>query len=412
MPLPPLVEDRFREIGVDPDDAIDAALQVPISVPCWQADDVTGLERRKSSSGGGILATGAHPGRARTGDEMREDLAKVLSLVPGIHRLNLHAMYAEPESPVERDELEAAHFARWIHWAKETGIGLDFNPTYFAHPKADAGFTLSSPDDKVREFWIRHGISSRRIAGAFAKLLGGDCLNNHWIPDGAKDARVDRWGPRERLAQSLDQILETPIEGCVDSVESKLFGLGSEDYVVGSFEFYSGYAQRRGIRLCLDMGHFHPTETIADKLSALLPFHKGLVLHVSRPMRWDSDHVPVLNDDLQAVFRELVRGKALDRARVALDFFDASLNRIAAYVIGIRATRQAVLRALLEPVDALQRLERDGKQGRKLALLEEAKALPWGEVWRELCRRAGVPEDLVWVDEAERYERDVLRKRK
>ncbi|MGV3618180.1 MAG: L-rhamnose isomerase [Fimbriimonas sp.] len=403
-------KDAYAELGVDTDAAITRALSVPISVHCWQADDVGGFEVHEGGrDSGGIMATGNYPGRARTAEEVRQDLDEVFRLVPGVHRANLHASYAETGGKsVGRDALTTEHFAGWIDWAREIGIGLDFNPTYFGHPKAASGFTLSNADPEIRAFWIRHGIASRRIAAGIAAALGGECVNNHWVPDGAKDTPADRWSPRARLLDSYDQILAEPIPGCVDAVESKLFGLGSEDYVVGSFEFYSSYALKKGIPFCLDMGHYHPTESVADKLSALLQFHDRILLHTSRPMRWDSDHVVVFNDDLRTTFLELVRGNALDRAIVALDFFDASINRIAAYVIGIRATRKAILYALLDPTATIQGYEVDGKLAHKLALIEEARTLPFGEVWDELCGQDGVPVGRAWLEDIDQYESNVL----
>jgi L-rhamnose isomerase len=403
----------YGELGIDVEAAVAKALQTPISIHCWQADDVAGFEVHEGQKdSGGIMATGNYPGRARNLGEVQADYEQVLRLVPGTHRANLHASYADTQGRVvARDELGVEHFQTWIDWARAQGIALDFNPTYFGHPMAASGFTLSSADADVGAFWIRHGIASRHIAGGLAKAQGGECVNNHWIPDGAKDSPADRWSPRARLVEAFDEILRDPVDGCTDAVESKLFGLGSEDYVVGSFEFYSSYALSRKKLFCLDMGHFHPTETIADKLSALLQFHERLLLHTSRPMRWDSDHVVLFNDDLRAVFLELVRGDALDRAIVALDFFDASINRIAAYVIGIRATRKAILYALLDPVQRLQELESEGKLAQKLAWMEEAKTLPFGEVWEELCRRADVPVGGEWITELDEYEAKVLSRR-
>jgi L-rhamnose isomerase len=407
----------YEELGVDVEKALATALAVPISIHCWQADDVAGLETKTGPvDGGGILATGNYPGRARDGDEIRRDIDLVLRLVPGAHRFNLHASYAETGSvAVDRDALEPAHFARWQDWARERKIALDFNPTYFAHPKAASGFTLSHADDAIRDFWVRHGIASRRIAAALGRAQGSPAINNHWIPDGAKDSPADRWGPRARLVEAYDRIFAVDLGAdgahCIDAVEPKLFGLGSEDYVVGSFEFYASYSLTREKLLCLDMGHFHPTETIADKVSALLQFHDRLLLHTSRPIRWDSDHVVVFSDDLRAAFTELARGGALARTFVALDFFDASINRLAAYVIGIRATRKAILHALLDPTAELQRLERAGKLAQKLALMERVKTLPFGAVWEECCRRAGVPSEAEWVAEVERYEETELARR-
>ena len=317
--------------------------------------------------------------------------------------------------PVERDALEPAHFSRWIDWAKALGIGLDFNPTYFAHPLADDGFTLSHPDREVRDFWVRHGIVSRRIAEHMGRALGSPCVNNHWIPDGSKDSPADRWGPRTRLAESYDRILarELGIDPalCVDAVESKLFGLGSEDYVVGSMEFYTSYALTRGVMQCLDMGHFHPTEAVHEKISALLQFQDRLLIHTSRPVRWDSDHVVTFNDDVRNVFLEVARGRAWDRVYVALDFFDASINRVAAYVIGTRATRKAILAAHLDPTAVLQDLEANGRLAQKLALMEEQRTMPLGAVWDMLCLRAGTLPAAAWVPDMEKYESDVLAQR-
>lgn len=407
----------YAALGVDADAAITKALAVPVSLHCWQTDDVRGLEHHEEAlDGGGILATGGYPGRARNGDEIRQDLSKVISLVPGVLRANVHALYAETGGArVDRDALTIDHFSGWLDWAASEKIGLDFNTTFFAHPKAADGFTLSHRDPAIREFWVAHGIACRRIAEEMGKRLGTPCTLNHWIPDGAKDSPADRWGPRARLIESYDALLDTKhgidTDHCVDAVESKLFGLGSEDYVVGSFEFYSAYALTRKILLCLDMGHYHPTETIHDKLSALLPFHDRLLMHVSRPLRWDSDHVVIFNDDLRAVFLEWVRGKALDRALVAMDFFDASINRIAAYIIGARATRKAILYALLDPTDWLQEQEAEGKLAQKLAVMEECKTMPFDAVWAECCRRADVPVGASWLNEVETYEQMVLEKR-
>lgn len=412
-----IAREVFAEQGVDTEVAMELALAVPVSLHCWQADDVGGFEVKEGAAGGGIMATGSYPGRARNGDEVRADLDEVLRLLPGVQRVNVHACYAETNGkPVDRDELEPVHFQRWVDWAKSKNTGLDFNPTYFAHPMAADGLTLSHPSKKIRDFWVRHGIASRRIAQHIARRLGSPCVNNHWVPDGMKDSPADRWSPRERLVDSFDRIFD-PANGikhnlCVDAVESKLFGLGSEDYVVGSMEFYTGYALSRGLVQCLDMGHFHPTEGIHDKISALLQFQKKLLIHTSRPLRWDSDHVVLFNDDVRQVFQEIVRGDAMDRVYIALDFFDASINRLAAYVIGTRATRLAILAALLENPDQLRNLEARGQGAQKLARLEANKTLPLGAVWDMLCHRAGVPAGAEWLAEVERYEREVLTQRK
>lgn len=412
-----LARKAYAAQGIDTEAAIRRALKTPVSLHCWQTDDVAGFEVKEDGvPGGGILSTGNYPGRARNGDEARADLAKVIDLLPGVHRVNVHALYAETGGKrVDRDALEPRHFAGWIDWAKARRIGLDFNPTYFAHPKAADGFTLSHPDRAIRAFWIRHGIASRRIAAAIGRTLKSPCVNNHWIPDGLKDSPADRWSPRRRLVESYDKIFDPKLgisrKDCVDAVESKLFGLGSEDYVVGSMEFYTGYALSRGVMQCLDMGHYHPTEGIADKVSALLQFQSKLLIHTSRPMRWDSDHVVILNDDVRNVFLEIVRGGALDRVVVALDFFDASINRLAAYVIGARATRQAILSALLDPSAALQQQEREGRGARKLAMMEAQKTMPFGAVWDMLCLTEGVPPGGRWMDDVDRYEEQVLARR-
>jgi L-rhamnose isomerase len=411
-----LARAAYAERGVDTDAAIKRALAVPISLHCWQADDVRGLETpRAGLDSGGIMATGGYHGRARNGDEMRRDLDLVLKLLPGKQRLNLHAFYAETgKKPVERDAITPAHFANWLDWAKSHRIGLDFNPTYFAHPMAASGFTLSSADKKVRRFWIDHGRACRRIAQHFSKKLGSPCVINHWIPDGTKDQPADRWSPRARLVESLDAILDDPKVSsahCVDAVEGKLFGLGSEDYVVGSHEFYSSYAQSRKIVPCLDLGHYHPMESVADKVSALMQFHPRLLLHTSRPVRWDSDHVVILDDAVRSLFAEIARGNAFNRVFVALDFFDASINRIAAYVVGARATRQAILLGLLDPSKLLKAADAGGRGHERLALMEQAKAMLWGAVWDMLCMRGGTPPADAWLGDVAQYETKVLSKR-
>lgn len=404
-------------LDVNTDAAIDKALEAAISLHCWQADDVAGFEvKPEGLDGGGIMATGNYPGRARNGDELRQDMAKAMSLIPGKTRANVHACYCETDGKfVERDELTPEHFSRWMNWVKEQNTALDFNPTAFAHPKAEDGFTLSHRDDDVRAFWVRHFIACRKIAEAMAEVQGSPCFVNHWIPDGAKDIPADRWGPRARLVDSYDQVFAdaTGVDRakCVDFVESKLFGIGSEEYVVGSGEFYSNYSISRGVGLCLDMGHFHPTETIHGKISSHLQFHKQLLLHVSRPIRWDSDHVVIFNDDLKNVFLEIQRGNAWNRVVLALDFFDASINRIGAYVIGTRAARKGILYALLDPTAQLQQLEAEGKNAQRLGLMEECKSLPFAAVWDMLCLKAGVPAGPAWMAEMEAYEIDVLSKR-
>ena len=406
---------QFAEWGLDAEAAIEAALQVPVSLHCWQADDNVGFEAQEGVSGGGILATGNYPGRARTAGEVRQDLAKAISLIPGTQRVNVHSYYAEFKGGfVDRDQLEPEHFKGWMDWAKQMGIGLDFNPSFHAHPKANDGFTLSHPDAAIRNFWIEHGKRARKIAEAMSAAQGTPCNLNFWIPDGCKDLPADRWSPRQRLMESYDAIFaDRSIDEtrCVDFVESKLFGIGSEEYVVGSHDFYTMYALTRGKGLCMDMGHYHPTETIHDKLSSQLLMQKKVLLHVSRPIRWDSDHVVIFNDDLKSVFLEIQRGNAWDKVVVALDFFDASLNRVGAYVIGTRATRKAILYALLDPSKQLKEYETAGRNTERLALMEEFKSMPFAAVWDELCRRADVPVGAGWIREMTDYEKTVQLKR-
>ncbi len=409
-----LARERYAEYGVDTDRALETLAGISISLHCWQGDDVGGFESPGGELGGGLAATGNYPGKARNADELRADLDKAYSLIPGTPRLNLHAIYAETGGkPVARNELRPEHFAGWVDWAKANGHGLDFNPTCFSHPLAASGFTLASYDAGVRRFWIEHCIACRRIGAHFGRELGSPCITNIWIPDGFKDTPADRKRPRELLKESLDQILAEKIDPKYnrDSVEGKLFGLGSESYVVGSHEFYLGYAISRRILLCLDSGHFHPTETIADKISAVLMFLDEILLHVSRGIRWDSDHVVVLSDDLQAIAQEIVRGGYLGRVHVGLDYFDASINRVAAWVIGARAMQRALLQALLEPLERLREMEVAGDYTGRLALLEELKGLPSGAVWDYFCLQRGVPVGMRFMDEIRAYEKQVLARR-
>lgn len=410
-----VAKERYAVLGVDTDRAMEALSRIAISLHCWQGDDVGGFETPDAVlSGGGIQATGNYPGKARTPDELRCDLDKALSLIPGTHRLNLHAIYAETGGKrVERNELEPEHFSRWIDWAKAKGMGMDFNPTFFSHPKAGDGFTLSHPDEGIRRFWIDHGIICRRIGAVMGKALGSPCVTNVWVPDGYKDTPVDRKGPRERLKASLDSIFEEKLDvrNNIDSVESKLFGIGSESYVVGSHEFYMGYAIRNNILLCLDTGHFHPTEVISDKISAVLTYLDEILLHVSRGVRWDSDHVVVLSDELKAIAEEIVRGDYLKRVHIGLDFFDASINRVAAWVIGMRNMIKALLLALVEPIEKLRAYEAEGDLTARLAFLEEARSLPFGSVWDYYCLKQDIPVGSAWLDEVKTYENDVLTKR-
>ncbi len=404
----------FGELGVDTEDVLQRLARIPISIHCWQGDDVGGFEGTADEIGGGLAVTGSYPGKARTPDELRSDLEQALSLIPGKHRLNLHASYAETgDARVERTDLTPEHFQGWIEWAWENGLGLDFNPTYFAHPKADDGLTLSHPDAGIRQFWIDHGIACRNIGAAMGAALGTPCVTNVWIPDGMKDQPVDRKAPRQRLAAALDALFAQQLDPAhnLDAVESKLFGIGSESYVVGSHEFYLGYAITRKKLLCLDAGHFHPTETISDKIPAVMQYIDRLLLHVSRGVRWDSDHVVILSDELRAIALELVRGDYLGRVHIGLDFFDASINRTAAWVIGTRAMIKALMLALLEPIDLLRRLEMVGDFTSRLAILEELKSLPAGAVWDYHCLTRDVPVGGAWLAEIRRYEEDVLIKR-
>jgi len=406
---------RYSDFGVDTDEAIRRALEIPISLHCWQSDDVTGFETKPEGlSGGGIMATGNYPGRARNGDEARADIAKAISLIPGTQRVNVHAFYSETENFVDRDQMDPDCFGKWISWGREQGLSLDFNPTFFAHPKAEDNFTLSHRDDEIRNFWIDHGKACREIAQAMAEAQGNPCNVNWWTPDGSKDIPADRFSPRARMAAAYDRIFDDSSidkSKCVDFLESKLFGIGCEEYTVGSAEFCADYALSRKIGLCLDMGHFHPTETIHGKISSHLQFIDKLLLHVSRPVRWDSDHVTLFNDDLRNVFLEIKRGDVWDRVTLALDFFDASINRIAAYVVGTRAAYKGVLYALLDPSEALREYEDAAKNAQRLALMEEFKTMPFAAVWDEFCSRSGVPVGADWIGEMESYENETLSKR-
>lgn len=409
-----LARERYAALGVDTEAALKRLARIPISIHCWQGDDVGGFENPGATLGDGLAVTGNYPGKARTPDDLRADFAKVTLLVPGRHRFNLHASYAEMgERRVERDALSVAQFRNWIDWARGLGIALDFNQTYFAHPKVDRGFTLTHPDRAIRRFWVEHGIRCREIGAAFGKALGQTCLTNLWIPDGMKDTPADRRGPRERLVESLDAIFKKRIDPRhnLDSVEPKLFGIGAESYTPGSHEFYLGYAATRGTLLTLDAGHYHPTEGIADKVSSVLCFLPEIALHVSRGVRWDSDHVVTLTDELQAIAQEIVWGGYVDRVRIGLDYFDASINRVAAWTIGTRNMIKALLLALLAPIDRLKAAEAEGDYTTRLALMEDAKLLPAGAVWDWYCEQQGVPVADAWLAEVKRYEAEVLANR-
>jgi L-rhamnose isomerase len=408
--------ERYASLGVDTEAALAKLAAIPISLHCWQGDDIGGYETRSGELGGGIATTGNYPGKARTAEELRSDLDKVYSLIPGRHRLALHAIYAETGGvKVPRNELQPAHFDNWIGWAKQQGLGLDFNPTLFGHPMADSGMTLASYDAGIRNFWIEHCIACRYIGEHMGRELGTPCVNNLWIADGLKDTPADRKTPRLLLKDALDKIYAAPIDRRynLDSVEGKLFGLGSESYVVGSHEFYLGYAvaNKDKVLLTLDSGHFHPTETIADKLSAALVYVDAIMLHVSRGVRWDSDHVITLNDDLQAIAAEIVRGDYLNRVHIGLDYFDASINRVAAYVIGVRNMQRALLAALLEPSAQMRSFEREGDFTSRLALQEALKGLPVGAVWDYFCLQHDLPVDTAYMDEIKAYEAAVLARR-
>jgi L-rhamnose isomerase len=422
MMIPPkLIEEAYRAAqeryalyGVDTEQALQRLSQIAISVHCWQGDDVGGFETPDAALGGGLAVTGSYPGKARNADQLRQDLDEAYRLIPGRHRLNLHAIYAETGGQrVERDALQPEHFTRWMDWAKANGHGVDFNPSCFSHPLAADGFTLSHVDAGIRRFWIDHCIASRRIGAAFGAALGSPTVTNIWIPDGHKDTPADRAAPRERLRAALDAVLAAPIDPRIhlDAVESKLFGIGSESYVVGSHEFYLGYAIQKQILLTLDAGHFHPTEGIADKISSVLMYVPRLLLHVSRGVRWDSDHVVTLTDDLAATLQEVVRGGYLARTHIGLDFFDASINRVAAWVIGTRSTLRALLAALLEPYPTLRDYEQAGDYTARLALQEELKNLPVGAVWDAYCLRQNVPVGMDFMADIQQYEQRVLSQR-
>ncbi len=398
---------QFADWGVDAETAIKRLETVPISVNCWQGDDVVGFESRSGVSGGGIQTTGNCPGRARTPDELRADLKFAFARIPGEHRLNLHAMYLDTGESPDRDEIEYRHFTPWVDWARDQGIGMDFNPTFFAHERADDNLTLAHPDSGIRDFWIEHGKRSRNIAARIGKELGSVSINNVWVPDGYKDFPVGRMAARARLEESLDAMLADPLDHMADAVESKLFGIGVEACTVGSHEFYLGYAIRKGTLLCLDMGHFHPTENIADKLSAVSLSLPEILLHVSRPMRWDSDHVVLLTDDVLAIAHELVSGDLLGRTHIGLDFFDATISRTAAWVIGTRNVQKALLQALLKPWDLLRTAEDALDFTARLTLTEESRDLPYGAIWTEFCRRSGIPTGRALIRDLEVYQASV-----
>lgn len=403
----------YAQHGIDTDEVLEKLAEIKVSVHCWQGDDVKGFLNQDGELTGGISVTGQYPGAATTPAELRADLEQAFSLIPGKHKVNLHAIYTDTDEKVELDQIEPKHYEKWVQWAKEQGLGLDFNPTCFSHEKSSDGFTLSHPDPEIRKFWIDHCKASRRIGAYFGEQLGQTCVTNVWVPDGFKDNPVDRMTPRKRLKDSLDEVFAEKLDPKhnLDAVESKLFGLGSEAYVVGSHEFYMGYGLQNDTLICLDAGHFHPTEVISNKLSSLALFTSGILLHVSRPMRWDSDHVVIMDDELLEIARELVRHDLLPTTHVGLDFFDASINRVAAWVVGTRNTIKALLRAMLEPVDALKAAELQGDYTVRLALTEEFKSYPFGAIWDYYCAEQGVPVREKWISDIKTYEEDVLLQR-
>lgn len=406
--------DRYAQLGVDTENALERLSSIPISMQCWQGDDVRGFENPEIGLSGGLVTTGSYMGRARTPEELRSDIEMALKLIPGRKRLNLHAIYGQFEPGVSRNSIYPLHFQEWIDWAKEHHLGLDFNPTFFSHELADSGFTLSSADEGIRRFWVEHCMACREIGAEMGKQLGTACVVNIWIPDGMKDIPYHRLAPRKRLERSLDEIYSIKYggESIRDAVESKLFGIGSESYVPGSHEFYMGYAVKNQILLCLDSGHFHPTETISDKLSSVLMFVPEILLHVSRSVHWDSDHVVILTDDLKMIAQELVRGDLLDRTHIGLDYFDASINRVSAWIIGMRAMRQALLLAFLEPSALLSEAESRGDYTSRLMLYEAQKMLPFSSVWDEYCERENVPRSENWMSVVKEYEQTVQFRRK
>lgn len=406
-------KERYAQLGIDTERAMEVLAQVPVSIHCWQGDDVTGFENRGESLSGGIQATGNYPGKARSFQELTEDFDRAISLIPGKKRINLHASYGVfGGKKVDRDAITYEQFSPWVDYARSRGIGIDFNPTFFSHPMVKGGLTLSSPEEEVRAFWVRHGIACRRIASRIAQELGSPVLNNVWIPDGLKDIPADRLGPRLRLKKSLDEIFAEKLPGVIDCVESKVFGIGLEAYTVGSNEFYTAYAATHpGVYNLLDNGHFHPTEMVSDKISSLLAFFDKLPLHVTRPVRWDSDHVVLLEDEIKEIAKEIVRNDALDRVLIGLDFFDASINRIAAWVVGTRNMQKALLYALLQPTERMKGLQDQGNFTELMVLGEELKTCPMGEVWQEYCRRQSVPENESWLAAVREYEETVLKAR-
>lgn len=405
---------QYSAIGVDVEEALNQLSHKAISIHCWQGDDVAGFDQKEGKASDGIQTTGNYPGKARNFAELKADFLKAASYIPGKKRINLHASYAVFGSGewVDRDKLEYRHFAPWVEFAKEQGLGIDFNPTCFSHPMVKDGLTLSHPDETVRRFWINHCKASRRIAQQIGEALGDSVLNNIWIPDGFKDIPADRMTPRLRLKDSLDEIFSDPCPNVIDCVESKVFGIGLESMTVGSNEFYTAYAaSHKGVYNLLDAGHYHPTESISDKIPSMLCFFDKVPLHVTRPVRWDSDHVVLFDDETKEIMKEVVRNNALDKVLIGLDFFDASINRIAAWVVGCRSAQKSLLFALLQPNERLRQLQDKAEFTEKMVLMETAKTLPFGEVWQEYCRRQGVPQDGQWLEGVRHYEQQILKER-
>ena len=408
-----LAKERYEKIGVDTDQVLEELENIKLSIHCWQGDDINGFLFPDQELTGGISVTGDYLGKARNAHELRQDLSKALSLIPGKHKIQLHAIYADTDEKVDLNELEPRHFATWVDWAKEEGVGLDFNGTFFSHPKSADGFTLSSPDKEIRDFWIEHGKRSRKIAEYFGKELDQQSVNNFWIPDGYKDQPIDKATPRIRLMEALDEIMEEEIDEkyTIEALEGKLFGTGVESFTVGSNEFYMAYALTRGKLWTVAAGQFHPTEDPSDKFSAFLPFGKGLMLHVSRPVRWDSDHVVILDETLMRITQSLVRDNQLDKVNIGLDFFDATINRIAAWVIGSRSTIKGILMGMLAPIEDLKEAELAGDYTKRLAVTEALKTYQFGAVWDYYCMKQNVPLEEEWLAVVQQYEKDVLQQR-
>ncbi|MDL2309635.1 L-rhamnose isomerase [Parabacteroides sp. OttesenSCG-928-B22] len=406
-----IAKERYQAIGVNVEDALEKLQKIAVSIHCWQSDDVTGFEKLENLGGGGIQATGNYPGRARNIEELRTDIEQVLTLVGGSHRLNLHEIYGDfGDKMIDRDQVEPEHFTSWMQWAKEKGLKLDFNSTSFGHPKS-GDLTLANPDKAIRNFWIEHTKRCRKVSEEMGKFQNDPCIMNLWIHDGMKDLTVNRLKYRQILEESLDEIFSTEYKNMKDCLESKLFGIGLESYTVGSHDFYLGYGAKKQKIVTLDTGHFHLSESIADKISSLLLFTPEIMLHVSRPIRWDSDHVVILNDEISELAKEIIRADALNRVHVGLDFFDASINRIGAYVIGIRSTQKAFLQGLLEPIALLREYEANGQYFERLALLEEAKGLPWNAVWDYFCLKNNIAVGEDYIAEIQQYEKNVTSKR-